>query len=112
MPGIQPLPTYSSGVTVTLASRTSPACRPTGQDSCRLPARIIVVDYFLLNLTTGNIDGQLLFDLESGKYKPLPKDSRIYVNINTHNFPTWTITKFNLVLVDRSKEDRQSHIWW
>jgi len=68
--------------------------------------------YFLLNLITGNIDGQLLVDSDSGKYRPLPKGTRIYVNINTHNFPTWTITKPNLVLVDRSREDRQSQVPW
>lgn len=68
--------------------------------------------YFLLNLSTENIDGQLLFDLESGHYRPLPQDSRIYLNINTYNFSAWTITKMNQVAVDRSKEDRDSHVWW
>jgi hypothetical protein len=66
--------------------------------------------YFMLNLSTGNFSGQLLFDLETGQYKPLPKDTRIYRNINTHNFAEWSITKDG-VKVNRSQE-KQSGYWY
>ena len=66
--------------------------------------------YFLLNLHTGSFDGQLLFDLETGHYKPLPKDTRAYRNINTHNFTDWTITKDG-IKVDLTREERSTYQW-
>ena len=66
--------------------------------------------YFMLNLRTGNISGQLLFDLKTGQYKPLPKDTRVYRNINTHNFAGWTITKDG-IKVNLTREKLNAH-WW
>lgn len=66
--------------------------------------------YFMLNLHTGTFNGQLLLDLETVQYKPLPKDTRVYRNINTQNFADWTITKRG-VKVNLTREKRNAY-WW
>lgn len=66
--------------------------------------------YFMLNLHTGTFRGQLLLDLETGLYKPLSKDTRVYRNINTRNFADWTITKDG-VKVNLPREKRNAY-WW
>lgn len=66
--------------------------------------------YFMLNLHTGSFGGQLLFDLETGQYKPLPKDTRVYRNINTNNFSDWTITKDG-IKVDLTREEQSTYPW-
>lgn len=67
--------------------------------------------YFLLNVYTGTFDGQVLFDVETGRYKPLPKDTRVYVNVNTWNFSDWIVTKTEQVKVDLTKDERSSYPW-
>jgi len=48
--------------------------------------------YFLLNVATANHGGQILIEVSSGKYKALPKDTRIYPIMNTLNFHDYKIT--------------------
>ncbi|QEE30204.1 hypothetical protein FTW19_20825 [Terriglobus albidus] len=49
--------------------------------------------YFLLNTPyCENFNGQLLIDTESGKYKTLPSDTRVYVTLNTNANPDYRIT--------------------
>lgn len=67
--------------------------------------------FFLLNLYTGSFSGQLLIDTDTGDYKTLPKDTRVYRNINTHNFDNWTITKRG-VSVDLTLQERQAQVYW
>lgn len=66
--------------------------------------------YFLLNVYTGSFYGQLLLDLETGQYKTLPKESRVYRNSNTHNFTEWTITKDG-IKVNLTQEQRKAYPW-
>lgn len=49
--------------------------------------------YFLLNASyCGNFNGQLLIDKETGKYKTLPSETRVYVTLNTNLNPNYRIT--------------------
>lgn len=49
--------------------------------------------YFLLNVSSGTFTGQLLIDMQSKKYMPLPKHTRMFQNMNTQNFKDWEIAK-------------------
>ena len=48
--------------------------------------------YFLVNVNCGNYTGQLLIDAVTGNYMPLPKDSRVYITLNTASYPHYRIT--------------------
>ncbi len=48
--------------------------------------------YFVLYLYCGNFDGQLLIDSITGKYLALPKDTRIYITLNTNTYKNYQIT--------------------
>lgn len=49
--------------------------------------------YFLFNVPyCGNYDGQLLIDTTSGKYEALPKDSVVYLTLNTKSYPHYRVT--------------------
>jgi len=49
--------------------------------------------YFLLNADyCGNYSGQLLIDTNGGKYMELPKDTRVYVTLNTETYPHYRVT--------------------
>jgi hypothetical protein len=40
--------------------------------------------YFLLNLDNcRNYDGQLLIDTQTGSYERLPRETRVYITLNT-----------------------------
>ena len=47
--------------------------------------------YFLLNADCGNYDGQLLIDSETGGYKRLPKDTRVYLALTTEDISGYRI---------------------
>jgi hypothetical protein len=40
----------------------------------------------------GNYQGQLLIDTITGEYQRLPKDSRVYLTLNTETIPHYRIT--------------------
>ncbi len=49
--------------------------------------------YFLFNLHhCENYQGEILIDTSTGKYKRLPKDSRVYLAFNTNNWPHYKIS--------------------
>ncbi|MHB8405525.1 MAG: hypothetical protein ACYDCJ_08900 [Gammaproteobacteria bacterium] len=48
--------------------------------------------YFVFNLYCGNYDGQLLIDASTGKYMTLPKDTQIYITLNTNTYKSYQIT--------------------
>lgn len=48
--------------------------------------------YFLFNTSCGNYRGQLLIDTTSGGYMTLPKDTRLYLALNTNTFQDYRIT--------------------
>jgi hypothetical protein len=49
--------------------------------------------YFLFNVPyCGNYNGQLLIDTLTGKYQRLPKDSRVYLRLNTDTYAQYRIT--------------------
>jgi hypothetical protein len=48
--------------------------------------------YFLLNLTCGNYEGQLLIDSETAEYKRLPKDTRVYLALTTDDLSLYRIS--------------------
>jgi hypothetical protein len=49
--------------------------------------------YFLFNVPyCGNYKGQLLIDTLTGKYQRLPKDSRVYLTLNTDTYPHYRVT--------------------
>ena len=49
--------------------------------------------YFLMNVPyCGNYPGQLLIDTVTGEYQRLPKDSRVYLTLNTDTIPHYRIT--------------------
>ena len=49
--------------------------------------------YFLLNVPyCGNYDGQLLIDILTGAYQPLPKDSRVYLRFNTDTYKQYRVS--------------------
>jgi hypothetical protein len=48
--------------------------------------------YFVFNVNCGNYDGQLLIDTTNGNYMALPKDTRVYITMNTSTFKDFRIT--------------------
>ncbi len=49
--------------------------------------------YFLMNVPyCGNYQGQLLIDTVTGNYEGLPKDSRVYLTLNTETVPHYRVT--------------------
>src|SRR6266481_3645503 len=48
--------------------------------------------YFLLNVECGNFGGQILIDSETGKYKQLPKNTRVYLTLTTEDIPHYRIS--------------------
>lgn len=48
--------------------------------------------YFLFNVHCNNYNGQLLIDTISGKYAPLPDNTRIYITFNTDTYPHYNIS--------------------
>ena len=48
--------------------------------------------YFILNVSSKQFKGQLIFDTKSLKYTELPSNFRLYQNINTHSSSDWKIT--------------------
>jgi len=66
-----------------------------GSDYCGDPLRSVFLPgdrYLLFNLSyCGNYDGQILIDANTGEYKRLPKDSRVYLVFNTNNWPYYNI---------------------
>jgi len=58
--------------------------------------------YFLLNVTSSQFSGQLLFDTESLKYKTLPLNTRIYQNVNTFTSGNWLINEFGIQIKRKS----------
>lgn len=46
--------------------------------------------YILLNLWHHNFKGQLLIDGNTGQYRELPKNSRVYQNINSSNYENFS----------------------
>ncbi len=40
----------------------------------------------------GNFNGQLLIDIQTGSYQMLPKDTRVYITVNTDSYPHFQIT--------------------
>jgi len=59
--------------------------------------------YFLLNVTSSQFSGQLLFDTESLKYKTLPQKTRIYQNVNTFTSENWLINQFGIQIKRKNK---------
>ena len=47
--------------------------------------------YLLFNVNAGNYDGQLLIDSNSGEYKTLPKDTRVYPVMNTDTYENFEV---------------------
>ena len=45
----------------------------------------------------GNYNGQLLVDTFSGNYQTLPKDTRIYITLNTNNYRYYRINAGGVV---------------
>jgi hypothetical protein len=66
-----------------------------GSYYCDEPLRSVFLPgdrYFLFNLPyCGNYNGQILIDVNTGGYKRLPKDSRVYLVFNTENWPYYKI---------------------
>ena len=59
------------------------------QNSIFLPGR----RYFLFDLPyCKNYQGQLLIDTESGQYQTLPKETRVYLTVNTEQVPKYRIS--------------------
>jgi hypothetical protein len=57
--------------------------------------------FFLLNLPfCGNYKGQLLFDLESGRYQELPPKTVVFSTLNTSTFKRYRITSSGIELKD------------
>lgn len=48
--------------------------------------------YFLLNVDCGNYEGQLLIDRQTGHYKKLPKDTRVYLALTTDDVSHYRIS--------------------
>lgn len=49
--------------------------------------------YFLFDVPyCKNYEGQLLVDIESGQYQKLPKDTRVYLTMNTDTVPTYRVS--------------------
>lgn len=49
--------------------------------------------YFLFDVPyCGNYGGQLLVDTVTGKYQKLPKDTRVYLTLDTNTFHQFRIT--------------------
>lgn len=48
--------------------------------------------YFLFSTYCENYEGQLLLDMHTGQYERLPKDSRVYLTLNTESYPHYRIT--------------------
>ncbi|WP_263350879.1 hypothetical protein [Acidicapsa acidisoli] len=48
--------------------------------------------YFLLSVSCKNYDGQLLIDTQTANYQTLPKDTRIYLTLNTDTYPHYHIS--------------------
>jgi hypothetical protein len=40
----------------------------------------------------GNYNGQLLFEIESGRYQKLPSNTVVYSTLNTLNFKRYRVT--------------------
>ncbi len=54
--------------------------------------------YFLLNLDhCGNYNGQVLIDTQTGSYERLPKDTRVYITLNTNTNLYYRMTPGGLV---------------
>ncbi len=47
--------------------------------------------FYLLNASCGNVDGQLLLNIVTGDYMSMPKDLRVYVTENTQTFPDFIV---------------------
>ena len=54
--------------------------------------------YFLLNAACGNYEGQLLIDSETGRYKQLPKDTRVYLALTTDDVSRYRISCGGIML--------------
>ena len=55
--------------------------------------------YFLLDrVGSGNFSGELLFDVSSGKYMPLPKDTKVYPLINTNTYKNFRVTNSGITI--------------
>lgn len=54
--------------------------------------------YLVFNVHCGNYDGQLLIDTVTGAYQRLPKNSRVYLTLNTADFPHYRITGGGIVV--------------
>jgi hypothetical protein len=48
--------------------------------------------YFLLNVSCGNYEGQLLIDSETERYQQLPKDTRVYLALTTDDVSHYRIS--------------------
>ncbi len=53
--------------------------------------------FFLLNVPfCGNYNGQLLFDLESGRYQELPANTVVFSTLNTDTFKGYRATAYGV----------------
>ena len=67
--------------------------------------------YFLLNVHTDTFNGQLLLDVKTGQYKPLPQQTQVYTNTNTWNFSRWSITESAQLKIELTKKERSGSPW-
>lgn len=58
--------------------------------------------YYLLNLQSKQTDGQLLLDLATREYMPLPARTRIYPLLNTDLFPSYRLTSSGIDIATSS----------
>jgi hypothetical protein len=48
--------------------------------------------YFVFSTYCDNFEGEMLLDMDTGKYERLPKDSRVFLTFNTESYPHYRIT--------------------
>lgn len=54
--------------------------------------------YFVFNVYCGNYDGQLVIDTVTGKYQRLPKNSIVFLTVNTDSYPQYRVTGGGIVI--------------